>query len=222
MFFRVKYFKKPDWLKQKDETESNEEVKSIFEVVESYKVDGTNDEIFKGKFKRGDIVNASEIRQHIMNYIKEKNLQDPQNPKFVLINELLQKIFVKNKSIEKIKFDELFSVIFSKMSPMHQIKRVSLDKKNIDSEAVYLKGKFQPVEFKLESRGGNKKVTNIHNLSAFDLDPNVLQSILRKEIGCSVSINETAAACATASHEYVISIQGNQIKAASELLRSNF
>lgn len=83
------------------------------------------------------------------------------------------------------------------------------------------KGKFQPVEFKLESRAGNKKVTNIMNLYSFSLDANVLQSRIKKELGCSVAISEpTTSASATASNNYMLVVQGNQIYPISELLKS--
>lgn len=117
------------------------------------------------------------------------------------------------------RFDELFGIIFSKMGQMHQIKKVYSDKVERDQNLVIKKGKFQPIEFKLENRGGNKKVTNIYNLSEFDLDPNNLQSILRKEIGCSVSVNEPLGA-SQSLNEFVLSIQGNQIHQASEILKS--
>ena len=117
------------------------------------------------------------------------------------------------------RFDELFGIIFSKMGQMHQIKKIYSDKVERDQNFVIKKGKFQPIEFKLENRGGNKKVTNIYNLSEFDLDPNNLQSILRKEIGCSVSVNEPVGA-SQSSNEFVLSIQGNQIHHASEILKS--
>lgn len=136
-------------------------------------------------------------------------------------NELLHKTFVKNKQLDKVKFEELFTIIFSKMGQMHQIKRVYADKKERDTEILLKKGKFQPIEFKLESRGGNKKVTNIYNLSAFELDPNALQSILKNKIGCSVTINEPSAASSVAN-DFVVSVQGNQIFQVSELLKSGF
>lgn len=84
------------------------------------------------------------------------------------------------------------------------------------------KGKYQPVVFKLESRGGNKKVTSISNLATFEIDANQLQSKLRKDIGCSVSVsfeNETASAT-SATNDYVIDVQGNQINSIADILKS--
>ena len=82
-FCRIKFFKKPDWLKiQDEETEvSSQNVEWVFEVFELYKVDGSNEELFKGRFKRGEIVSAAEIRKFLTSYIKENNLQNPQNSK---------------------------------------------------------------------------------------------------------------------------------------------
>lgn len=78
------------------------------------------------------------------------------------------------------------------------------------------------MQFKLESRAGNKKVTNISNLASFGLDPTILQSRIKKELGCSVTVNEpsAAAAASSTSNDFVLSVQGNQIYPISELLRS--
>lgn len=105
------------------------------------------------------------------------------------------------------------------MGHMHQIKKIFSDKVERQQEPVIKKGKFHPIEFKLESRGGNKKVTSVYNLSEFDIDSNYLQSFLRKEIGCSVSISEALGA-ASSSNEFVLSVQGNQIFHVSEILKS--
>ena len=78
---RLKFFKKPEWLKIRDETEIEENVKYVFEVIELFKIDGSNEEIFKGTYRKGDIVSSGEIRQYLMNYIKNNNLQNPENPK---------------------------------------------------------------------------------------------------------------------------------------------
>ena len=137
----------------------------------------------------------------------------------------MQKVFFKNYDGEFMNFDVMFNTIFSKMGHMHQIKRVYADKKERGGEeAPIFKGHFQPVEFKLEKRGGNKKVTHIHNLAMFNLDPTVLQSKLKKDIGCSVTINEpSAAVVATASSaDFSLTVQGNQIFPISELLRSRY
>jgi translation initiation factor 1 (eIF-1/SUI1) len=149
----------------------------------------------------------------MMNYLKENKLQLPERPKFIKPNDLLYKVFIKNKQIEEISFEELFQLIFNKLSPTHEIKKVFADR--TEQSVALFKGKFQPVEFKLESRGGNKKVTSIYNLWQFQLDANTLQSKFRKEIGCSVSLGET-----TKPDEFVICVQGNQIHSISQILKS--
>jgi translation initiation factor 1 (eIF-1/SUI1) len=135
---------------------------------------------------------------------------------------LLMKCFVKNWDGEFMTFDAMFTALFAKMGHMHQIKRVYADKKDRDAAAAarrIYKGKFQLVEFKLEQRGGNKKVTHIYNLGPFELDPNVLQSKLKKDIGCSVTVNEPQAGGGGAN-DYFLTVQGNQIYLISELLKS--
>jgi translation initiation factor 1 (eIF-1/SUI1) len=101
---------------------------------------------------------------------------------------------------------------------MHQIKKIFPDKKEINHT---LKGKFQPVEFKMENRGGNKRVTCVYNLSAFELDIEMLQSRIKNKLGCSVTVVEQVSG-ASAEQNYIICIQGNQIYPVSEILKSNF
>jgi translation initiation factor 1 (eIF-1/SUI1) len=150
-----------------------------------------------------------------MNYIKQNSLQNADKPKYLKLDDLLLKTFLKNRQTDpSVTFDELFSIIFSKLSPMHQIKR------DDNQEVVTLKkGKFQAVDFKLESRGGNKKVTCVYNLAPFELDQQLLQNKIKKVIGCSVNISETNVTSAN-SNDYVVCVQGNQIFQVSELLKS--
>ena len=93
------------------------------------------------------------------------------------------------------------------------LKKASLK----DQEYVLLrKGKYEPVLFKLESRGGNKKVTNLSNIATFEIDQNQLQARLR--IACSVSVTINNSSCE--SNNYSVDIPGNQIQPISEILES--
>jgi hypothetical protein len=52
LFERIKYLKKPDWLKEKVEQETTkEELKFVYEVFELFKIDANAEDIFKSKFK---------------------------------------------------------------------------------------------------------------------------------------------------------------------------
>jgi translation initiation factor 2D len=221
----IKFFKKPEWFKILGEIQVNEQLqnddKFVFEVVEMFKVDGNTEAFFKTDLgKKGTVVGSSEIRQSVTNYIKERQLQLPDNQRCFKPDELMTRSFLKNKLTEKLTFEELFSIIFGNLPPMHQIKKTfSAEKKEVIYE---IKGKFQPVEFKMENRGGNKKVTCIYNLSAFDLDPNGLQSRIKNKLGCSVTIVEAPVAGASASQNFIICVQGNQIYPVSEILNSEF
>ncbi len=130
---------------------------------------------------------------------------------------MLTKAFLKNKPTEKLSFEEFFTIAFGTLSPMHQIKKTFSDKRETTNT---LKGKFQPVEFKMENRGGNKKVTCVYNLSTFDLDLDTLQSRIRNKLGCSVTVVEQAGA--SADQNYIICVQGNQIYPVSDILKSEF
>ena len=126
--------------------------------------------------------------------------------------------FLKNRE-EKMSFEEVFSQAFAKMSPMHSIVRKYSDNKERE-EPIVRKGKLKPVEFKIESRGGNKKVTSIRNLDEFLIDAKELQHQIRTQISVSASVEYANAAAAPNS--YTISVQGNQIAHISEILRSEW
>jgi len=177
--------------------------------------------------RKNDIITSAEIRQLVTTYIKDNNLQLKEDPKYFIPNEDLVKIFLKKSNAEeKMTFEELFGHIFQKIPVMHQIKRVYKDRKIEDPSYLLRKGKFQPVEFKLENRGGNKKMTTVHNLATFEIDFQQLQQRLRKEIGCSVTLAEVETASVGASmieaKEYVVNIQGNQINQIANILRGEF
>ena len=147
-----------------------------------------------------------------------------ENPRYFLPDETLVKLFLKKSNADnKLTFEEVFAIIFQKLTPMHQIKRVFKDKKIDNSSTMLRKGKFHPVEFKLESRGGNKKVTTVHNLATFQVDFQQLQQKLRKIIGCAVTLDEVKTPSAGASmiqtHEYIIGVQGNQICQIADIFR---
>ena len=142
----------------------------------------------------------------------------------VKLNNTLQAVFKGSKQHETnelASFEELFNRLFQQFTPMHYIVHKYPDNKERE-EPVLKKGKFRPIEFKLESRGGNKKLTTISNLDEFSIDAKELQQKLRTTLGCSTNIDYLASGANMASlnNAYVITVQGNQIHLLSELLKS--
>jgi translation initiation factor 1 (eIF-1/SUI1) len=119
-----------------------------------------------------------------------------------------------------ISFEDLFNALFQQFTPMHYIVHKYPDNKERE-DPVLKKGRFRPVEFKLEARGGNKKLTTISNLDEFSIDAKELQQKLRTSLGCSTNIDNVAAGANT-TDAYVVTVQGNQIHLLSELLKSKF
>ena len=137
----------------------------------------------------------------------------------VKLDNVLAKVLKKQTDIF-ISFENLFNELFDKLSPMHTIVYKYSDNKEREPP-VLKKGKFKPIEFKLESRGGNKKLTVIHHLSEFSIDPKELQKQIRTKVGCSASIDYLASAASNVSDEFTITVQGNQINQVIRLLKSN-
>jgi translation initiation factor 1 (eIF-1/SUI1) len=172
-------------------------------------------------------LNSSEIRNFILNYIKEKGLQLESDPKMLKPDETIFKYFItKNVNeypvLEDISFIDLFTKVFASLPPMHSIEKVDKQTNQVITtladHPVFFKGKFQPVEFKIESRGGNKKVTTVHRLARFDNlnNPQLLQVKIRKIIGCSVSISNGS------NDDFIVCIQGNQIRQVADILKNEF
>ncbi len=143
----------------------------------------------------------------------------------VKLDAVLSKILKSGKSQYGsdilISFESLFSELFDKLSPMHCIIYKYSDNKEREPP-VLKKGKFKPVEFKLEARGGNKKLTVIHHLDEFSIDPKELVQKIRTKVGCSASIDNSPSGASNVSDEYTITVQGNQISQVSRLLKSMF
>jgi translation initiation factor 1 (eIF-1/SUI1) len=141
----------------------------------------------------------------------------------VKLDDVLVKILKKPYSTLDIflTFEGLFSEIFDKLSPMHSIVHKYSDNKEREPP-ILRKGKFKPIEFKLESRGGNKKLTVIYHLNEFSIDPKEIQKEIRTKLGCSANfefLNNSAAS--NISEEFTITVQGNQVNQVVRLLKSN-
>ncbi len=139
----------------------------------------------------------------------------------IKLNDTLKNVLKGSKQQDSdvlMSFEELFNKLFQQFTPMHYIVHKYPD--NMERVSPILKkGKFRPVEFKLEARGGNKKLTTISNLDEFSIDAKELQQKLRTTLGCSTNIDYANAA--NSSELFVVTVQGNQIHLLSELLKSN-
>lgn len=117
-------------------------------------------------------------------------------------------------------FEDVFHYLFSRLPQMHSIIYKYSDNKQ-RQEPILKKGKFNPVEFKIESRGGNKKLTVISNLNEFLIDAKEIQQKICTQLACSASVNNVATASASnAIDAFTITVQGNQISRISQLLKS--
>jgi translation initiation factor 1 (eIF-1/SUI1) len=170
-----------------------------------------------------------------MNYIKEKGLELNEKPHHLKPDDLLYETFFRVKSEKKSKmknkqsdipseitFEKLFSAIFTKLSPMHQIKTVYSDGIERDAEVKIRNNRFQTVKFLLEWNNDTGMLTCIYNLSAFDLDIKLFKNRIAKELDCSVSIDlDKTAVCSNSEQNFVICVQGNKICQVSKILKSN-
>jgi hypothetical protein len=101
--FRFRNLRKPTWF---TETSKEELIKDcyILDVVEIYRITGNTECLFQQKYKflrfftlkqiqrktkialfsrKGDLASAQDVRQHVTNYVKAKNLQDKDNKRYL-------------------------------------------------------------------------------------------------------------------------------------------
>ena len=140
----------------------------------------------------------------------------------VKLDDVFLKILKKSYSNSDtfLTFEGLFSETFDKLSPMHSIIHKYSDNKEREPP-VLRKGKFRPIEFKIESRGGNKKLSVIYNLNEFSIEPKEILKEIRTKLGCSASFEFLKySAASNISEEFTITVQGNQINQIVRLLKS--
>lgn len=74
---------------------------------------------------------------------------------------------------------------------------------------VPLKGKFVPMDVKVEKRSGNKLVTVIRNLEGLGMDPHAVARELQQHVGATVGVREEGG---QANTSHCVTVQGDQTK----------
>ena len=126
-----------------------------------------------------------------------------------------------NDTPSEITFEKLFSAIFTKLSPFHQIRKIYSDGIGRDAVVKIQKNRFQTVKFLLKWNGDKGMLTCIYNLSAFKLSIKLLRNKIKKKLECKVFIDvDRRAVCSSSKKNLVLSVQGNKICQVSIILKS--
>ena len=189
-------------------------------ITELYLVSG-NDVILFFKecgVAKGTGMTPQDVRECIRNYVNKNELQNLNDKSIVNLDPVLaQAVLVKGENnVVTMKWDKLTSRITTKMSKGVAIQYGS-------SQPILLKGKLDLIEMTLGSRSGNKKVTLIHNLDVFGIDPKEFAHKCQVGVSASSTVNEAAnKKKSNGSPVIEVLVQGNQIAYAGKLLLEHY
>ncbi|CAI5441537.1 unnamed protein product [Caenorhabditis angaria] len=159
-----------------------------------------------GKCSKGDLLTVPELRERLTNYIKINNLNALKSVKLDPILAQVSKI--KSETTD---WNTLMQTIQSKMTKTWVIRWA-------DGREFVRKINAPKIEFKIENRSGNKKVTLINNLSVFGVDIKTISHQIQTGVATSVTSQNEAVCCEGVQ----VIVQGNQIHFISQLLLETY
>ena len=139
----------------------------------------------------------------MIDYIKSHDLADPANKKLVRLDPLLSTI-IKTRDLTA-QWNQVIQKVESNCGKCYVI---SLP----DKFPITVKGDLPPIQFKVEKRTGNKKVTIISNFEVFGIEPKELAQKLQHVMSSSASV---VPGLRTESN---VLVQGDARRLASKLL----
>ncbi|PAV62933.1 hypothetical protein WR25_03849 [Diploscapter pachys] len=143
---------------------------------------------------------AVSITQYVSNLTSDKKVK---------LDPLLANV---TKSYEtEMDWNKLIQSIQSKMTPAFVIRTP-------DGKEIVRKIKMPHIEFKVETRSGNKKVTLINNLTPFGIDIKTICNQIKIGVSTSATVNNEAVNCEGPQ----VSVQGNQIHFIGDLLKNEY
>ncbi|CAI4226348.1 unnamed protein product [Auanema sp. JU1783] len=158
------------------------------------------------KVTKGQLLDATTVRSLVTAYVKKEELN---LEKTVKLDPLLADITGKNSN--EIEWNALFQIVVSKMTKTFVIRYPS------GKEVVRKTG--QPhIDFKVETRAGNRKVTIINNIAVFGIDPKTFCHEIQIGIASRATITNTAVLCEGPQ----VSVQGNQVAFVGNLLQTKY
>ncbi|XP_066929869.1 eukaryotic translation initiation factor 2D-like [Clytia hemisphaerica] len=192
---------------KKDEETKN---KQGVEIRELFSVSGKTIPFFKEiGISKGCVLASPDIRKLLMEYVKKKELIDPNNKKFVRLDPLLTDVlFKKGEHQEKLTWDKLMSHMVENMNPCCEIAIPG-------EKPIIRKGKMECIEVTTEKRMGNKKVTLVKNLDQYGIDLKDFAQELQQMAASSTALHEIPVG---KNDRFAVQVQGVQTKHVKTLL----
>lgn len=186
------------------------------EITELFIVSGPVQAIFKPLgIPKGRGLTGPQVRDEVKRYVLENDLQDPEQKGLVKLNpELAGVVLGKGENnVFSLKWDDLHSRIQAKMSNGFSMKFPG------ETEAKVSKGALEPIEISTMTRSGNKKVTLVHKLELFRINPKELAQKLQVGVAASTSVHDAPNQKPGAVE---VLVQGNQVSFISKLLLQEY
>eukprot|EP00058_Branchiostoma_floridae_P005947 XP_002591435.1 hypothetical protein BRAFLDRAFT_205481 [Branchiostoma floridae] len=179
------------------------------EVVEMFSVTGNLAPLFRtAGIRKGHALSGQEVREFLTQYVKENELVDPNNKRYIVVDPLLcDALRQKGEDLTHLTWEELFTRCCDKMSPCAQLIFPG-------QPPILKKGKLEPVDVQVQQRSGNKKVTLIYNLEGFGIRPDTFAHLLQLRVQASTAVNPAPNRKAGVQ----VMVQGNQVHTVAKLL----
>uniref|UniRef100_A0A674MBG5 Eukaryotic translation initiation factor 2D n=1 Tax=Takifugu rubripes TaxID=31033 RepID=A0A674MBG5_TAKRU len=185
------------------------------EIVILYSVSARTEPLFLDANKRkGTILQPSEVRNIITEYVKNNELVNENNKNYVSINPTLCDCLLEKsefQEVDSLKWDDLFSRTLGRMQECYQLVFPG-------QAPVIKKGHIEQIDISVASRGSNKKVTLIKNLEVYGLDPTMVSTTLQHRVQASTVLQPIPGS----KDKVLVQVQGNQIHQAGSLLLDYF
>lgn len=159
--------------------------------------------LFPGRSK-GRALGLDEVRAAIRSYVKENELQDPQDKSLVCMDPRLSDVAACCS--ERLNWEELFNRVLSRMQPAHEVTPAG------GGSPVVHRGALLPISFAVAQRTGNKKVTLVEGLEAYGIDISQLAHEVQVGVAASTSVTPLA------NGKQQLLVQGNQVAFLERLL----
>nr|XP_046253557.1 eukaryotic translation initiation factor 2D isoform X2 [Scatophagus argus] len=185
------------------------------EITPLYSVSARVEPLFMDANKRkGAILQPTEVRNIVTEYVKKNELVDENNKNYVTINPALCDCLLEKseyQEVDSLKWDDLFSRTLGRMQECYQVVFPG-------QAPIIKKGHIEPIDISVASRGSNKKVTLIKNLEVYGLDPAIVASTLQHRVQASSVLQPIPGS----KDKVLVQIQGNQIQQVSCLLLDHY
>ncbi|XP_060787443.1 eukaryotic translation initiation factor 2D isoform X2 [Neoarius graeffei] len=204
-----------DWEPPVEDQESCEEAYKPPEITPLYGVTARLEPLFQDALKKkGAVLQGSDVRSIITDYVKNHELVHETNKSYVNIDPVLCDCLLEKseyQEVEVLKWDDLFSRTLSRMQSCHQLQFPG-------QAPVIRKGQVEPIDITVASRGSNKKVTIIKNLEVFGIEPALVADTLQHLVQASSVLHDVPGA----KDRQLVQIQGNQVHHVGKLLLEKY